>query len=170
MTICVDSRLEGGPIFWVTAHRVHHQFSDRTGDPHTPQEGKWWAHLLWMLVGQPGHVDLSASARYAKDLTEDPFQVWISKYHYVPLVITGLLLLALGGVPFLLWGVFFRVTVGPHATLLGQFGDPFVAQPLACHRRSLAEQSVGRADHLRRGLARQPPRLSDLGAARPGLV
>jgi fatty-acid desaturase len=36
----------------------------------------------------------------------------------VPLVVTGLLLLAFGGLPFLLWGVFFRVTMGLHATWL----------------------------------------------------
>jgi fatty-acid desaturase len=118
LTICGTLALEGGPIFWVTAHRVHHQFSDKTGDPHTPQEGGWWAHLFWMLVGKPGHSDLSASGKYAKDLTEDRFQVWISKYHYVPLVVSALLLLAFGGVPFLLWGVFFRVTMGLHATWL----------------------------------------------------
>ena len=28
----------------------------------------------------------------------------------------GLLLLAVGGVPFVLWGIFFRVTVGQHVT------------------------------------------------------
>jgi stearoyl-CoA desaturase (delta-9 desaturase) len=118
LTVCGSLALEGGPIFWVTAHRVHHQFSDREGDPHTPQEGTWWAHLFWMMVGQPGNHEVGACARYAKDLTEDRFHVWLSKYHYVPLVITGLLLLAFGGVPFLLWGVFFRVTMGLHATWL----------------------------------------------------
>jgi fatty-acid desaturase len=118
LTICGTLALEGGPIFWVTAHRVHHQFSDKTGDPHTPQEGGWWAHLFWMLVGKPGNSDLAAAGRYAKDLTDDRFQVWISKYHYVPLVVSALLLLAFGGVPFLLWGVFFRVTMGLHATWL----------------------------------------------------
>ena len=33
-------------------------------------------------------------ARYAPDLAKDRFQVWLSKYHYVPLVTVGLLLLA----------------------------------------------------------------------------
>ena len=27
--------LEGGPMFWVATHRVHHQNSDQPGDPHT---------------------------------------------------------------------------------------------------------------------------------------
>src|SRR5260221_14641160 len=33
--------LEGGPIFWVATHRIHHQHSDRDGDPHTPRAGTW---------------------------------------------------------------------------------------------------------------------------------
>jgi stearoyl-CoA desaturase (delta-9 desaturase) len=35
--------LEGGPIFWVATHRVHHAKSDKPGDPHSPREGAWWA-------------------------------------------------------------------------------------------------------------------------------
>ena len=44
MTVCATLSLEGGPIFWVSTHRVHHQLSDHEGDPHTPREGGWWAH------------------------------------------------------------------------------------------------------------------------------
>jgi fatty-acid desaturase len=118
LTLCGTLALEGGPIFWVAAHRIHHQFSDRAGDPHTPQEGKWWAHILWMLKRLPNHRELAASNRYARDLVQDRFQVWASKYHYVPQIVAGVLLWAFGGIPFLLWGVFFRVTVGLHATWL----------------------------------------------------
>ena len=39
LTICGTLALEGGPIFWVAVHRVHHQHSDHPGDPHTPKEG-----------------------------------------------------------------------------------------------------------------------------------
>jgi fatty-acid desaturase len=45
LTVCGTLALEGGPVFWVTAHRIHHRFSDTSGDPHTPQKGKWWAHV-----------------------------------------------------------------------------------------------------------------------------
>ena len=36
LAICGTLALEGGPIFWVATHRVHHQLTDREGDPHTP--------------------------------------------------------------------------------------------------------------------------------------
>ena len=50
-----DAALEGGPMFWVATHRIHHQFADRQGDPHTPRDGKWWSHIVWMLVGDASH-------------------------------------------------------------------------------------------------------------------
>jgi stearoyl-CoA desaturase (delta-9 desaturase) len=116
LATCGALALEGGPISWVTTHRMHHQLSDKAGDPHTPRDGKWWAHIIWMLVGDATHNQTDACARYAPDLCKDPFLVWLSKYNYVPLLILSALLLAFGGVSFLLWGVFLRVTVGLHVT------------------------------------------------------
>ena len=34
--LCGALTLEGGPIFWVATHRIHHQKSDQPGDPHSP--------------------------------------------------------------------------------------------------------------------------------------
>jgi fatty-acid desaturase len=65
-----------------------------------------------MLMGDASHDEPGVSTRYAQDLLEDPFHIWLSKYHYIPLTMTGILLLAFGGPPF------FRVTVGLHATWL----------------------------------------------------
>jgi fatty-acid desaturase len=116
LSVCGTLALEGGPIAWVTTHRIHHQFSDKEGDPHSPREGKWWSHLIWMLVGDASNADAPECARYAPDLIKDPFHRWLSRYHYVPLAITGILLFAFGGLPFLLWGFFMRVTLAYHAT------------------------------------------------------
>jgi stearoyl-CoA desaturase (delta-9 desaturase) len=116
LTLCGTLALEGGPIFWVATHRVHHQKSDREGDPHTPREGGWWAHAGWILHGQGLHHDASVLSRYAPDLARDPFHVWLSTWHWTTNVAVGLALLAFGGIPYVLWGIFFRTTVGLHAT------------------------------------------------------
>jgi fatty-acid desaturase len=116
LSVCGSLALEGGPISWVATHRVHHQFSDKAGDPHTPRDGKWWSHLIWMLNGEASNSNTADCARYAPDLMKDRFHVWLSRYHYLPLVISAVLLLAFGGLPFLFWGVFVRVTLGYHAT------------------------------------------------------
>jgi stearoyl-CoA desaturase (delta-9 desaturase) len=116
LAICGTLALEGGPISWAATHRIHHQFSDKDGDPHTPRDGTWWSHLIWMLVGDATNADTKTCARYVPDLCKDRFLVWLSHYNYVPLVIVAVLLLVFGGLPFLLWGIFFRVTAGWHAT------------------------------------------------------
>jgi stearoyl-CoA desaturase (delta-9 desaturase) len=118
LAVCGTLALEGGPIFWVATHRIHHQFSDKEGDPHTPRDGKWWAHIVWMLVGDVTHCDTEACAKYAPDMVADRFHMWLSEYHYVPIVVVSILLYLFGGLPFLLWGTFFRVAVGLHATWL----------------------------------------------------
>jgi fatty-acid desaturase len=118
IAVCGTLALEGGPIFWVATHRVHHQLSDREGDPHTPHEGGWWAHLGWILSGETMHSQTAIHARYAPDLSRDRFYVWLSEYHWVPLTVLGVILLAIGGWSWVLWGIFFRVIVGLHATWL----------------------------------------------------
>jgi len=117
-TLCGTMALEGGPISWVATHRIHHRFSDKFGDPHTPRDGKWWAHLIWMLVGESTHCGSEECARYAPDLMKDKFHVWITRFHYVPLLLLAVALYAWGGLPFVLWGIFLRVTLGLHATWL----------------------------------------------------
>ena len=118
MTVCSTLALEGGPIFWVATHRIHHQHSDKEGDPHSPIDGTWWAHMGWILMGKSMHHDTTTLARYVPDLAKDKFHVWITKYHYVPIIVLGVILFAIGGVPFLLWGIFARTVVGLHATWL----------------------------------------------------
>lgn len=39
-----------GPMWeWVRDHRTHHAFGDLPGDPHSPNNGFWWSHCLWVL-------------------------------------------------------------------------------------------------------------------------
>ena len=56
--------------------------------------------------------------RYCPDIAKDRFQVWIDKYNYLPIVIVGILLFAIGGFSMVLWGVFFKTVIGWHSTWL----------------------------------------------------
>lgn len=118
LTICGTLALEGGPIFWVATHRIHHQHSDDEGDPHSPREGSFWAHMGWILTGDAMHANTEVLKRYAPDLSKDRFHVALTTWHWVPQTVVGLLLLGLGGLPYLLWGMFFRTTYGLHSTWL----------------------------------------------------
>ena len=116
--VCGTMTLEGGPIFWTAVHRVHHQNSDQVGDPHSPRDGRWWAHMLWVLFGDPLHANTTVMGKYAPDLMRHPFYRWLNQWHWVPLTVLGLGLFAIGGLPWLLWGLFFRVVFGLHCTWL----------------------------------------------------
>lgn len=39
----------GSPMLWVGVHRIHHSFSDREGDPHSTNDGFWYAHSGWLF-------------------------------------------------------------------------------------------------------------------------
>ena len=116
--VCGACTLEGGPIFWVAVHRVHHQKSDQPGDPHTPRDGAWWAHVGWILFGKTNHNNTRLLSKYAPDLARHRFYVWLTNYHWVPVVALGALLFAIGGWPMMLWGMCVRVVAGLHATWL----------------------------------------------------
>src|SRR5512140_1099507 len=63
--VCGALTLEGGPIFWVATHRIHHQKSDQPGDPHSPRDGAWWSHVGWILFGEANHNNTKMMSKYA---------------------------------------------------------------------------------------------------------
>jgi fatty-acid desaturase len=115
---CGALTLEGGPIFWVATHRIHHQNSDQPGDPHSPRDGAWWSHIGWILFGETNHNNTKLMSRYAPDLAKHKFYVWLNNYHWVPNVVLAVILLAIGGLPLFLWAGCLRLIFGLHATWL----------------------------------------------------
>src|SRR6267143_1084504 len=118
LTLCGTLTLEGGAINWVATHRIHHAYTDAPGDPHTPRDGGWWAHIGWMLKGTAQMHEPEVLERYAPDLTKDRFHVFFNRFFWLPLVVLAIALLLLGGWSYLMWGIFFRVTFNFHATWL----------------------------------------------------
>ncbi len=118
LTTCGTLALEGGPFFWVATHRVHHQNTDKEGDPHSPKDGGFWAHMGWIITGRAMHNNSAELLPYVPDLRKDKVHTWLSKWHWVPITVLGVILLAIGGVEWVLWGIFLRTTVGLHATWL----------------------------------------------------
>ena len=93
LVTCGTLALEGGPIQWVTTHRIHHAHTDRAGDPHTPRDGGWWAHIGWILRGTAQDHDQATLERYAPDLIKNRFYVLLDRFYYVPLIILAVLML-----------------------------------------------------------------------------
>jgi len=118
LTICSTLTLPGGPMFWVATHRMHHQNTDVEGDPHSPRDGGFWAHMGWIMTGRQLHNHSAALLPYIPDLRKDKFHVWISKWHWLPISVLGIIIFAVGGIQYLMWGIFLRTVVGLHATWL----------------------------------------------------
>jgi len=118
LTVCGTLALEGGPIFWVATHRIHHQLTDKPGDPHSPRDGKWWSHMGWIITGKAMHQNTADLAPYVPDLRKDKFYSWLSRYHWITQVAVGVTVLAFFGWKVTLSAVFLRTVVGLHATWL----------------------------------------------------
>jgi len=115
---------QGGPLQWVAVHRLHHQHSDDEGDPHTPRDGLWWAHMFWWMPRMP-HLDSPAHyERYVADLCKDPGHRLLQRCHVLLPLTLGMLLFGVGqwcgglGWSWLVWGMFVRTSFSHHSTWL----------------------------------------------------
>ncbi len=107
---------EGSPLRWSATHRLHHARSDKEGDPHSPLDGKWWSHLLWLM---PFRYQKEADALYEKfipELRQRPVLRLFERTYGLWLIGSAVALYAIGGLPFLLWGLCVRMTIAYHST------------------------------------------------------
>jgi fatty-acid desaturase len=124
--------LQHTPAYWVAIHRCHHQHSDLEGDPHSPLEGFFWAHMGWIFYNNE-QSEASIIARYGRDLMRDRFYaklentllwLWINLASWAVFFLIGFgseLLLggtlseaARQGASVFFWGVFVRTVVVWH--------------------------------------------------------
>jgi fatty-acid desaturase len=125
IAVCGSLSGQGSLIDWVADHRKHHALSDQDGDPHSPVDGAWWSHMLW-LASAKHHSDPAHRRRWAPDLLREPALVLIDRL-FLPLQLGfGVLVFGLGfwwgGVglacSLLVWGVFLRLVYVLHVTWL----------------------------------------------------
>ena len=77
----------GSSLTWVAAHRVHHRYADRPGDPQNSNTNSWWKNWLTIWTN-----DWSASATIVKDLMRDPWHRFCHRnYFKILLIYVGIL-------------------------------------------------------------------------------
>lgn len=104
--------LQGGIISWVADHRLHHQFSDKEGDLHSPSEGLWHAHIGWIWAGTSAN-----EKRFAPDLLKDRWLVMMDKAWLAWWVLSIFTIpFLLGGWSGVLWAGLVRIFLVHHAT------------------------------------------------------
>ncbi|MCH8834385.1 MAG: fatty acid desaturase [Proteobacteria bacterium] len=101
------------PLEWVAKHRMHHHFSDTAEDPHDINRGFWWAHVGWILHKLP--CDRSMGL-YVKDIARDPVYRFFDRTMLLWQLALGIVLFLIGGLPFVVWGMFVRLVAVYHST------------------------------------------------------
>jgi stearoyl-CoA desaturase (delta-9 desaturase) len=92
------------PLDFAANHLKHHAFSDHDGDPHTPLDGLFHAHVGWILAATPPD-----RARYCKGLRDDPVISFVDRTAMLWFALGLVIPYLLAGWPGLLWGGLIRV-------------------------------------------------------------
>jgi len=103
--------VEGPALEWAATHIKHHGHSDRDGDPHSPVEGFWHAHMGWMFNRSPADPNV-----YCRNLVKDPIVVFVSRTFILWVVLSLVIPFAIGGWTGLLWGGLVRIFLTHHIT------------------------------------------------------
>jgi len=114
--LCGSLSGEGSPMCWAATHRLHHQRSDQTGDPHSPNDGGLWAHMWWLIVSRDPFHRAALYRRFIPDLTHDRMLQFFEKTYFWWQGVTGIVLFAIGGWSMLLWGLCVRMVFMYHST------------------------------------------------------
>ncbi|KAI8467532.1 MAG: MGDG specific palmitate delta-7 desaturase [Monoraphidium minutum] len=142
---------QGDPIEWVSLHRYHHLHTDTPLDPHSPYEGFWWSHILWLFKVEESVIDFSNAA----DLKSQFFYRFLEFGHF-PLVFLlkpYLTYTYLGGWDAVAWTQAIPMVVGWHTTFLvnsacHSFGtQPFNTGDLSTNCWWVALLAFGEGNH-----------------------
>jgi stearoyl-CoA desaturase (Delta-9 desaturase) len=114
---------QGPVVFWVALHRLHHEFADRPGDPHSPNlaggsfrqraKGLLHAYIGWTMRHEVPNANF-----YARDLLTDRRLMWINRRYYrwvalglaLPTALGGLIAgSSMGAAEGLIWGGLIRL-------------------------------------------------------------
>ncbi len=137
---------EGSPLSWVTTHRVHHRYTDASGDPHSPSDGLWHSFMGWLFAPRV-RLTRQQVAQISPDLCRDRV------YRFLDMDYTKrhVLLCAVSCIAFRLV-IFFAL--GPSALLANLLGSmmPFVGAFLvnsACHIETFGYRTFETEDSSR---------------------
>jgi stearoyl-CoA desaturase (delta-9 desaturase) len=103
--------VEGPALQWAAIHIKHHAHADRDGDPHSPVEGFWHAHMGWMFKSTDADPNT-----YCRNLVRDPMVVFVSRTFFLWVILSLAIPFAIGGWTGLLWGGLVRIFFTHHIT------------------------------------------------------
>ncbi|KAJ9537918.1 hypothetical protein OSB04_030651 [Centaurea solstitialis] len=114
---CGAQALQGSPIDWVSTHRYHHQYCDSDKDPHTPVKGFWHSYIKWMLDTE-NIAQMTALPNNVRDLEKQGFYRFLRDTYFLHPLGLAFVLHAIGGFPYVVWGIGVRTVCSYHVTWL----------------------------------------------------
>ncbi len=138
---------------WVAVHRKHHTFTDREGDPHSPQILGFWRVQLWNVYYyiREAH-NPQTIAKFAPDLASDRWERYVFAWGWIGLGL-GTVLMGLtigwwqGGVAMLGHAILFVFVTGPLINGLGHWTGAQNFENTAYNSRVLAWLTGGESLH-----------------------
>ncbi len=103
--------VEGPALEWAATHIKHHAHSDHEGDPHSPVDGFFHAHMGWMFKSSLADPNI-----YCRNLVKDPIVVFVSRTFLLWMILSLVIPFAIGGWTGLLWGGLVRIFLTHHVT------------------------------------------------------
>ncbi|HZI86216.1 MAG TPA: fatty acid desaturase [Pyrinomonadaceae bacterium] len=142
---------QGPIVFWVAVHRRHHAYSDREGDPHSPNlhgkglsglvRGLWHGHIGWMFTDEQ-----TSWARFAREILQDrtifkihqQYFFWLAMGLVIPALLGGLITKTMfGAFSGFLWGGLVRIFLVNQAMwCVGSICHRFGRNPFRTHDHS----------------------------------
>jgi stearoyl-CoA desaturase (delta-9 desaturase) len=140
--------VQGRAIDWASNHLKHHAHSDEEGDPHSPLEGFFHAHIGWLFSAPPADRE-----RYGKRFLDDPVIVAIDRTFLLWVALGLVIPFAIAGWEGLLWGGFVRIVIVNHISwsvnsVCHLFGDrPFAIKDQSGNNWLLGVLAFGEGWH-----------------------
>lgn len=114
---------QGGPLFWVSTHRLHHAFADQDGDPHDARCGFLWSHIAWTILNKDAY---QTDLRRVEDLASDAVLRWIDRWHLCLQLLLALFVFVVAtltsniysGIAAVIWAIPLRIVLVLHCTWL----------------------------------------------------
>jgi stearoyl-CoA desaturase (delta-9 desaturase) len=103
--------VEGAAITWAANHLKHHSLADQEGDPHSPVDGLFHAHLGWLFTTDEADPNV-----YCRHLLKDPVVVFVHRTFLLWVILSLLIPFMIGGWTGLLWGGLVRMFYVHHVT------------------------------------------------------
>ena len=131
--------IEAPPIEWAATHIKHHAQSDREGDPHSPMEGIFHAHMGWLFKDR-----FADPQQYCRHLLKDPIVVFVNRTFLLWVALSLLIPFVIGGWTGFLWGALVRIFIGHHVTFsVNSICHTFGKREFETNDRSRNEWIVG---------------------------